>query len=353
MITLAQARTYLSRYAGANNDFTTRINLGTERLVKNGNWRGTKDAVVFQVHLNDDDTAFITLPWQYNTVLAAVVFKFDNQNDQTRLCGFPMQIQDEWFSYLGSGVGYMRNSLYNWGNGFIPETGRFTTFKDWVIPAQLRFKFAATEANTGQIINVRGVFNGQPIYTGTGAATIEGENLTINGSTGLTTSSFFDKPPYALVKPQTYGVVSMYTVVSGVETLVARYMPTETVPQWRRYRVPACSGWTEADPGQFLAVLKREWVPISNDNDFVVPGNIGALKFMLMAQLKEDAEAFTQAESFWGKSEQLLANEVEDDTGANAHTPVQVADSFMLGNGIVAGTYAGGWYGTYYGGANW
>ncbi len=348
--TFAQARTLLSRYTGSGNSFQDRLNLACQRLIQSGNWRTTKDVLVFQVHLNDDFTAFVTLPRQYNTVESCVVLR--PNNDQSRLCGYPLQIRDEYYSFLGSGIGWTNNALYRWADGFIPETDRFTTFKNWVIPAQLRFKFAATEANGG-IINVRGISGGQPIYTGTGANTIEGESLTIAGASTLTTTSFFDIPPYSLFKPVTYGIVSMYTVVSGVETLVARYDPTETSPQWRRYRVPACSGWTEADPGQFLAICKREWVPISNDNDPVIPGNLGALRFALEALLKEDSQDMTKAEMWWGKAQALLANEAEDDTGANAHTPVQVADSFMMGNGIVTGTYAGGWYGTYYGGANW
>ncbi len=346
--TVSQAQALLSRYSGFGNVFIDRLNLACERLIKAGNWRDTKDAVIFQVHINADFTAFITLPRQYNTVEAAVVFRFNNQTDQTRLCGFPMEIRDSWFSFLGAGVGYIKNAIYNWGNGFVPETDRFTTFKDWAIPLKLRFKFAATEANGG-LINVRGISGGQPIYTGAGASTIEGETLTIAGATTLTTTNTFDIPPYSLVKPVTYGVVSMYTWDGVTEDLVARYDPTETVPQWRRYRVPACSGWTEADPGQFLAVLKREWVPVSNANDPVIPGNLGALRFALEALLKEDANDFTRAEQWWGKAQQLLANEVEDDTGPNAHTPVQVADSYMIADG----SYQGSWYGNYGGNFGW
>lgn len=335
--TVAQARTLLARYCGAGNTFLDRLNLACQRLIQSGNWRTTKDVVVFQVHLNEDFTAFITLPRQYNTVEAAVVLR--QNDDASRLCGYPLPMQQDWYSFLGSGPGYTGNALYRWGSGFIPETDRFTTFKDWVVPAKLRFKFAAVEANGG-IINVRGISGGQPIYTGAGVSTIEGENLTIAGSATLTTTSVFDIPPYGVVKPATYNVVSMFTVdpTSGVETLVARYDPSETVPQWRRYRVPACSGWTEDDPGQFLAICKREWVTVSNDNDTVIPGNLGALRFALNALLREDAEDDTRAEINWGKAYQLLANEVEDDTGDNTHVPVQVQDSFMIGNGA---TYMG------------
>lgn len=336
-LTLSQAEALLTRYKGNGNTFAERLNLACERLVKSGNWRSTKDVVVFSVYVRPDKTCFITLPRVYNTVLGAVSLRVNDSNSLR--CGYPMNIRDSWFSFLGSGPGYTNNALYNWGMGFIPETDRFTTFKDWITPKNLRLKFSAVEAN-GLIFNIRGNLNGQPVYTGAGASTIEGENLTTAGATTLTTVSQFSEPPYALFKPSTYGRVSMFTVDGATEELVAIYDPSETVPQWRRYRVPGCSQWTEADPGQYLTVCKREWVPIGNANDPVIPGNIGALRFALEALLKEDSQDFPRAEEWWGKAAQLLANEVEDDTGAGANTPVQVADSFMLGDG--GSSYLGG-----------
>lgn len=342
-ITVAQCRPILLRYTGALNVFLDRLNLTTLRLLQSGNWPNSKHTLVFSIHLTDDNKAFITLPWQYETIIAAVVLR---QNDEaSRRCGYPLALRDEWYGFLTSGPGYTDNPLYNWDNGLIPEIDRFTTFKDWSTPKFLRLKFSATEAN-GLIFNIRGELNGQPVYSGTGSGTYEGENLTTAGAATLTTVSQFSSPPSAIVKPPTYGICSLYTWDGVTETLVARYMPEETYPQWRRYRVPACSGWTEADPGQILAVCKRQWTPVSNDNDEVVPGNLGALRFGMEALLKEDNQDFPRAEEWWGKAYQLLANEVEDDTGAGADTPVQVADSFGLGCGGVGIGYGNaGWGG--------
>jgi len=345
MISLAQARVMLDRYKGQNNDFTERVNLVTERLDKAGNWRSTKDTVVFQVHADEFRNAFITLPQQYNTILAGVYLNSRNQDaSELRLCGYPFQVRDEYYSFMTDGPGFSRDGRYNWGFGFIPEIDRFTTFRNWYTAKFLRFKFATAEANGG-IINVRGKLNGQDIYTGAGANMIEGENLTIAGATTLTTTKQFDEIPYSLVKPITYGPVSMYTWDGVTETLVARYDPRETVPQWRRYRVPACSDWTESEPGQCLTVCKREWMVIGNDNDPVVPGNIGALKFGLQALLKEDAQDFVRADELWNMAFKLLANEAQDDTGAGTAMPASVVDSFgmaVMDNGW-GGGYNQGW----------
>lgn len=327
MPVLSEVRTLLSRYAGANNSFTERLNLAVARLFQSGNWRFTKERVTFSVFLDSQNRAMITLPKKYVTALAGVFLQTCNQDGW--VYGWPLPVQNGWYSYSIDGPGFVPDARYNWQGGFVPEEGWFTTYRDWTTPMFLRLKFAAVEAN-GLIFNIRGNLNGQPVYTGAGASTIQGENLTTAGATTLTTSSQFSEPPYEISKPSTYGRVSLYTWDGVTETLVAIYDPTETLPKWRRYRVPGCTAWTEAAPGQFLAVCKRGYVPVANDNDEVIPGNIGALRFALESLLKEDAQDFARAQSMWKTAEQLLSKEIADDDGAGALQPVQVIDSFAL-----------------------
>lgn len=345
IVTLAQATTQLSRYVGANNSVPTRLNEVTMRLIQAGNWPATKETVLFEVHVDDLDRAFITLPRQYETVLAGVYFNQRNQNGQEAArCGLPFAVRDEWYSYLQTGPGYSERAWSGWGNGFIPEIDRFVTFKNWSTAKFLRLKFSRVETD-GLVFNIRGKLDGQIIYTGSGSGTIEGENFTTAGAATLTSTSQFSEMPYGLVKPETYGEMRLYTWDGTTEELVAVYAPKETVPQWRRYRVPACSSWTEDDPGFVLCVCKREWIPVSNNNDPVIPGNIGALKFGLQALLAEDSRDFERAEELWQMAYKLLANESEDDTGAGTGTPVQVVDSFLLNQGTMAGNlgYGYGW----------
>lgn len=324
MPTLAEVRTLLSRYAGANNDFEDRLNLARARLMKSGNWRDTKAKVIFNVYPDANNAAVVTLPKSLNTILAGVYLNSVTGGS----CGYPLPVRNSWYAFSSGGPGYAGNSLYRWSVGFEPEEGWFTTFSDWTTAKFVRLKFATTETNPSQFY-VRGNLNGQPVYTGTGAAMIEGEKLTYTGAT-VTSASQFDEPPYEFVKPATNGRVSMYTWDGTTETLVAIYDPTETVPQWRRYRVPGCSQWTEADPGQFLTICKRAYVPVTSDQDEVIPGNIGALTFGLDALLSEDARDYARAKQLWADAKELLTEEVSDDTGAGAEGAVQVADDFAM-----------------------
>lgn len=325
MPTVSEVRTILERYTGANNVFLTRLNLVRARLIQSGNWRGTKAKVTFNVFLDANDNAVVTLPRSLNTILAGLHLTTSGDCSY----GFPLRVQNGWFSFSSNGPGYFSDSRYRWSGGIEPEEGWFRTFADWATPMKLRLKFAATEAN-GLIFNLRGVNASGPVYTGTGVNTIEGENLTTAGAATLTTTSDFSEPPYAVAKPTTYGRVSMYTWDGTTETLVAIYDPSETVPMWRRYLVPGCTDWTQADPGQFLTICKRAYVPVSSDFDEVIPGNLGALRFGLEALLSEDAKDGPRAREEWATAESLLANEVSDDEGAGAQGAVQVADDFNM-----------------------
>lgn len=329
MLTLAACENLLSRYAGANNDFTQRLNLVCERLMKAGNWRMTKNRVTFNVFPDVNKKAVITLPRIFNTVLAGAVLQTCQSGGVPRY-GMPMSVRNGWYSYSQTGAGLVLDSRYEWGAGFIPEEGRFTTFADWTTPMYLRLKFSTTETNP-TVIYVRGNFNGQPVYSGAGNTTIEGISMTYTGSSPITSNVQFDEPPYEITKPATNGRVSLYTWDGVTETLVAIYDPTETNPGWRRYRVPACETWTATAPGQLVTVCKREYVAISQDRDEVIPSNIGALRFGMEALNVEDARSDIEAQGMWDKAYKLLSDEVEDDDGAGVIQAVTVADDFHMG----------------------
>lgn len=301
--------------------FNDRLNLVTERLIKAGNWRGTKNRVTFNVFPDANNHAFITLPRMFNTVLAGAVIQ--QCSSGTALWGLPLNVRNGWYSYSQTGTGLVLDARYRWGEGFVPEEGRFTTFADWKTPMYLRIVSSTADA---EALNIRGTLNGLPIYTGS----TEGISMTLNGTTPVTSSQQFDAPPYEIAKPTTSGRISLYTWDGTTQTLVAIYDPEETNPAWRRYKVPACSTWTAADPGQFVAICKREWGAISNANDEVIPGNIGAIRFGLEALNVEDARSDIEAEGMWEKAMQLLANESADDDGDGVVQSVEVSDDFRM-----------------------
>lgn len=234
MLTALSAKNLLSAYAGANLDFYTRLSLVLERLLKSNNGRGSKQLTSFTVYSDVNGNSVITLPRELNTVLAGV---FVTNDASTRFCGRPLPIHNSWYQYMTGGPG-LETSLR--ADSFLELPGRYTTFVDWTTALLLRFKFEQSET-AGKII-VRGTLAGDRIYSTDGSNWIDGVAVSYTGNTTVTTTQLFDLPPTAIIKPTTKGRVSMYTVDSdGVETLVAVYDPTETLPAWRRYQVPACT----------------------------------------------------------------------------------------------------------------
>ena len=331
MLTLSEAQSLLSDYVGANLTFASRLNLACERLIKGGNWSGTKVRVVFNAFPDAVGKAFITLPRALNTVLAIAPVPVDSESNSTK----PLRIRNEWYQFYDSGAGYSDDQRTRWQRGLVTEPGRFTTFSDWTTPSRLRIKFEVAETASGLMV-FRGFQNGVKIYSVIDGTWGEGCPLGLSAS-GATTTTYFDEAPYSVVKPVTNGRIFLYAVdASDNETLVAIYDPTETSIGWRRYKIPVRSDWSEQDPGQYITICKRAYVPVARDFDEVTPGNIGALRFALQALDKEDAEDFARARSLFAEAYFLLKNEVEDDTGPSAEGVVQVSDDFQI-SGISSG----------------
>jgi hypothetical protein len=229
VLTAATAKTYLSRYIGAGNDANQRLSLVIERILKASNPRGSKHRIIVNVNADANQDAFVSLPREFNTVLAAVPI-----TDTLRNGGCPVPVSNDWFGYLPGDPGTYDGT---WRN-VIPVQGRFTTFSDWSVPKQLRFKFETAE-NPGTFI-VKGYLAGQKLYSFINAVWSEGIAVPyLNANMPVTTTQTFDQPPYQIIKPVTNGRVTLATVDSNnVETVVAIYDPDEIAPAFRRYKVP-------------------------------------------------------------------------------------------------------------------
>lgn len=240
MPTLAEARTFLSRYAGQGNSFTERINFAIARLLPEVDAKGTTVPAQFAVYKDDRGNRYITLPRELESILAGAYQAPtpDLQGPNWFWCGQPIPIRNNWYQYSASGPGNYAGS--DWQRGIIPMQGRFTTFCEWTEPSSLRIKLEQTEV-AGSIL-IRGEIDGEKIYTtDPNNNWIEGELLNFTNAT-VTSTKLFDRSPYEIVKSVTKGRVRMYMVdADDNETLVAFYDPDETNPSYLRYVVPVCA----------------------------------------------------------------------------------------------------------------
>lgn len=239
MPTLAELRTALGRYAGTNESFTDRINQVIERLLPEGNFKGSKVPVRFVVYKDARNNRIVTLPREFENILAgSYQFPSTVDSDAPVGCyGHPLTVQNGWYEFAQSGPGNATGSDAR--RGIIPLAGRYTTFTDWDTSVRLRIKLEEDESPGGKII-IRGILAGQKIRSVDGSNSIEGVAINYTNAT-VTTTQRFDRPPYQIIKPKTKGPVYLYTVDDDdVETLAGFYDPYETNPSYKRYKVPAC-----------------------------------------------------------------------------------------------------------------
>lgn len=238
MPTLSELRTRLGRYAGAGNSFSDRINSVIARLLPEADCKGSKVSLRFVVYTDANGGTFVTTPRNIEAIRAGTYQYPVDPNSQPPSCwGFPLPVRNGWYESSLSGPGEGVGSDYE--RGIIPLNGRFTTFAEWTTAVRLRFTFETTESPGGKFI-IRGTNNNEKIYSSDGGNWIEGVALPFVTST-VTTTQTFDAPPYQILKPVTKGRVKMYTVDDDdVETIVGWYDPDETVPSYRRFKVPVC-----------------------------------------------------------------------------------------------------------------
>jgi len=279
LLTLAQARPVLWRYASnvpysaASNDdikaFDDTLNRLLERLLIEGKWRSCFRRVTLQTHGNT-----LTLPRNLSTCLGC------DPICSTGGGGFPLSIYSRWFEFAASGPGLTSDCARACSiRGLLPVSDFAQTFAD---PTGTFYLRAKSTVASGRGITLAGGLdeNGDPIDGNV-------KLLIANGTT--TTTQQYTEMPF-IEKAVTGASVQLYSVdtTTAVETLLCVYAPSETVPQYKRYSVPAA-----ADGDTFACLCKLAFVPAINDSDLIIPSVTDALILGLMSfqfRDKNDAE---------------------------------------------------------------
>lgn len=238
-------------------------------------WVGTYHKVVFTVNRSDP---YITLPAAYERISAIAA-------------GRPMPIRNEWYEFLEEGTGPLPNPncpstgcLDICGSGQAFDRNSVPTAVDLTPTNQYLRVYLTDVRDVGQKILVSGALdqNGVGIYS-------QDVNEPVNGFLMVLTSPFTTSESIvtsfnAIGKSVTYGDVLLKQVdaTTGEEVLLSRYTPNETNPSYRRYYLRSlprgcCNGQT-TNSVLVTAMCKRAYAPVANLTDYLIIGNIPALK---------------------------------------------------------------------------
>ena len=260
------------------------INEAQQRLINAGGetgfW-GNWHKVVFNVLRTDP---YITLPPEYARMASIDV------------CGSPTRIENEWYEFLEAGIGLQQpcsdgstgcfaGGLW-WGcamGGF--DRNCVSTAYDLIPTNQYIRVYVTDSRDIGASLLIYDALdqNGNGIYSTDVSNLVNGFLLPFaspfSTSTSIVTS--FSR----IGKSVTFGdiVVVQVDATTGEELPLTRMKPWETNPALRRYFIKqlpngCCNSTTSSNYAQVTAMCKLEFVPAINPTDYLIIGNIPALK---------------------------------------------------------------------------
>jgi hypothetical protein len=249
------------------------VNEAIQQLIsvagETGFWGGWAK-VVFQIACGDP---YITLPAEFARIVNIAV------------CRRGIPIFNEWYEVLEAGIGLQTPCQGKYGCGIQAAFERANVLTTVDLTASNQYiRVYITDARD---IGKRIIFTGAKDSNGYGIYSTDPQNP-INGfalvfDQPFTTSAFVVTAFSGVIKDVTYGdvLVKQVDATTGAEVLLARYTPTQTNPTYRRYYLQAgCPIAQNADvqTRQVVAMAKYEYQPVVNPTDFLIIGNIPALK---------------------------------------------------------------------------
>jgi len=268
---------------------TALISEACERLLLSGKWSGTiceADIAVYD-HPDSDGYSYITLPRHMAVALGSV--KADGD-----CAGFPMEIHPQWYRFYTHGIGdydCTPDGLYDMGFGF-------PSFREW--PAAGVVTVENEAADNGDTFTVYG-------WDADGKRVSEA--ITLAGTaTGAQSFTRIER----VIRAAGSGYVSLY---AGA-VLVGLYEPTETHPDYRRYKVTKRA--TGDDDYAIRVRGKRAHVAPVSDSDPVYPPLVSAIRFGVMAIGYEVRGEVDAAAKHWAFAASILEQEAKEMMGSSS-----------------------------------
>ncbi len=291
-LTLADVRTVLAPMvdpADPNNPlFLQMINEVQERYINSGKWKGSIITLRY-----DSSPGFITLPFNYAAVLAMTYDRY------------PIPVFTQFHQYVEEGPGKVDEALH-WPGILIDLGDGFCTQADMSAAGFVRIYSSALD--NGKVTRVYGKLNGVIVYD---AAGNEGEEVVLSAPFVATTNQFTEITGFT--KPTTTARIYAKSWDGVTETSLATYQPNETRPCYRRYQ----TGQAERE---IRIICQRRFVPTVAETDWIIPGNISALRAGIQSRLFEDATDPDAADASFVRGLNFLNDEAKTFRGGGRLT---------------------------------
>jgi hypothetical protein len=288
------------------------VNEATQRLVTRGKWWGTVGRFRF---CTEDDC--LTWPRQIAAIEAVAV------------CDRPITIRNGWFEFLESGYG-LQDSHGICGGPNLFDRGECCTFAD-IRGTNKKIKvYADVPESSGAKILIQGYDqNDNWIRTepnGVGTGWEDGEYVGLDSATPQTSTKFF-KAVTSVQKPETNGVIRLYELDTSDSTqrAIAIYEWDETRPTYRKSQIPGLSSnGATCNTKTVTVVAKLAFIPVKKATDWLLIGNIPALKDMCMAIYKRENNLPMDSAAYEASAINELQKELSHHRGSGVVNPVRM-----------------------------
>jgi len=266
--------------------FLPALNEVVEFFTYNGAWKGNTPKVTIPA-----SDGFFTLPRWYQSVL---VLRYQK---------VPRPIFTQFYQFSESGPGELvdTDAFY----GVLEDMGDgFCTQSDITTAGTLRVTVGGA-GDAAKVIRLFGTdASGNVIYDSSGN---QGITLTTANPSADTTQVFATvtgiQAPANMTLPWTLSVVN-----SGTPTQIGSYYPGETRPSYKRYSV----GTTDE---AIYTICRRRFIPLVAETDWVIPGNLRALRYGLKGLAFEKAGQIAEADACFTRALGFLNDEAKASRG--------------------------------------
>lgn len=290
-LTVADVRSLLWTYVCPEDQDSARfipaLNQVRERIINSGKWHGTVFDAVF-----DTSRDYFMLPREGEALLALQVSKH------------PYSVFSKWYEFLQGGLGGLEDPPPDIGAA-IDLGAHFCTLDDIEVSGKL--KFACSEAtDAGKTVTVYGLDDdGVPMteeveFTSPAVAETAGVFASVTGIV-------FDSS-------ETRDGNITLSVAGTPDVQLSVYSPGETRPQYRRYKL-------RNTDLTVIGKVKLGYRPLAGENEFVIPGNVGALKLAFQAMAYEDNNDLDGAMKYWQTCFALLNQQLKEHRGSARNIP--------------------------------
>jgi len=256
------------------------------------------------------------------------------------ICNTPILIRNGWFEFLETGPGLQGDgtgSCNTCGGLQMFDRGTACTFAD-IIGVNKKIKVYAdvTEATEAKILIQGYDENFNWIRTLVSGEWVDGEYVSIS-TTPVTSTKFFSSIT-GIQKPITNGFVRLYEYDTDLTTqrAIAIYEPDETNPSYRRSLIPGLSRVSggACETKTVTAEVKLDYVPARVDTDWLVIGNLPALKDMCQSILKGERNLAVESAQWEARALITLGRELHHYNGSGIVQPVRLPAREVYGAGV-------------------